>query len=81
MVILVEGDACHVAALERAGFFKALLCAVMACLAQALQVQRVEEQRLIALVWGDVINNRCRGSDFKLLAISAEGLCLKLVSA
>ncbi len=81
MVLCVEGDACHVAALQRTAAFKALLGAVVAGLAQALQVQGVEEQRPVPLVWGDVIDNRCRCSDFKLKAIRAEGLCLKLVPA
>jgi hypothetical protein len=81
VVIGIKRDAGSVAALEGAGFFEALFSAVVAGLAQGLKVQRVEEEFFVSTVAHDVINNRGRGSDFKLKAKSAEGLCLKLASA
>ena len=63
MVVNVKWDAGNVAAFQRTAVFKALLRAVVAALAKALKVQRVEEKCFVALVWGDVIHNRGRRSD------------------
>lgn len=63
MVVKVKRDAGDVAAFQRTAVFKALLRAVMAALAKALKVQGVEEKRFVALVRGDVIDNRGRRSD------------------
>lgn len=81
MVIFIKGHAGCVAAFERAAKLEALLCAVVAGFAKALEIERAEEQRLIPLVRGDVINDRCWGSEFELKAVGAERLCLKLASA
>lgn len=50
MVVKIKWDAGDVATLQRTAVFKALFGAVVTALAKALQIHRVEEKRVVALV-------------------------------
>ena len=66
MVIGIKRDSRKIAALERTANLKALLGAVVAGLAKALEVQGVKEEFFVSLVRGDVVNNRSGGFSLKM---------------
>jgi len=66
MVIGIKRDSREIAALERTANLKALLGAVVAGLAKALEVQGIKEEFFASLVRGDVVNNGGGGFGVKL---------------
>ena len=81
MVFSIKGHSGRVAADECARKFKAFLRAVVARLAEALQIRGVKEQRPVASVGRDVIGNRCRCPVFKLKTERAKRRRLKLIQS
>lgn len=81
VMIRIDRDACHVVPWQDAGLLLPLLGAVVTGLAQALEIRRIKEQILVALVRLDVVDGVGRFDNVHCSAHATGWLCLQLVPA
>jgi hypothetical protein len=79
VVVWVDRQAIDVTADHDTGLLLSLLGAVVALLAEALQVASIEEQRLIASVCNDVVSDPGRNGAALRSTTTTQWLCLQLM--